>query len=98
MEHFGLGESKELVNLDFLQRMPQLQHLNINSCWNIRYHLSGLRFATKLRVLKISDIVPDEVSRFPSVMIIYFISHSIHLLIYVLFLTSKLRLTTGAVY
>ena len=64
VEHFGLGESKELVNLDFLQRMPQLQHLNINSCWNIRYHLSGLRFATKLRVLKISDIVPDEVSRF----------------------------------
>ena len=67
VEYFELGGSQKLLNLNFLQRMPQLHHLNISFCCETRYHLLDLRYATKLRVLKICGLVPDEVCPISSV-------------------------------
>ena len=75
LEHLVLGRSEDLTNLDFLQRMPELQHLNMRSCWKTRYHLVGLRHATKLRVLKLDSIIPAGVSHISNFINKFYKSH-----------------------
>ena len=72
MEHLDLTECPNLVNLDFLQRIPKLKHLNVNYCIGARQNAGGLRHVRKLTVLKMRGVIPFFVSQFINILKISF--------------------------